>query len=135
MGVIKILCHRNICGGTIIYFEEETKTNYIMSNTNKVLGALLIGAAAGAVLGILFAPDKGTETRKKWMDSANDLADDLKSKIKEGKNLANQLKDSIVTSTQDLYNKAKDEAGRMTNSAKEEANRMANNVKNSVHNS
>jgi len=106
-----------------------------MSNTNKVLGALLIGAAAGAVLGILFAPDKGTETRKKWMDSATDLADDLKSKIKEGKNLANQLKDSIVTSTEELYNKAKDEAVRITNISKDEAVRLANNVKNSVHNS
>jgi gas vesicle protein len=48
------------------------------SNTGKMIGALLIGAAIGGALGILFAPDKGSETRKKLANQSGDLADNLK---------------------------------------------------------
>jgi gas vesicle protein len=52
-----------------------------MENSGKVLGALLVGAAIGGALGILFAPDKGSETRKKIAGKANDLTDSLKDKF------------------------------------------------------
>ena len=44
-----------------------------MEDSGKVFGALLVGAAIGAVAGVLLAPDKGSETRKKLFEGAKDL--------------------------------------------------------------
>lgn len=47
------------------------------NNNGKVLFALLGGLAAGAALALLFAPAKGTETRKTISDKAKGLSDEL----------------------------------------------------------
>ncbi|HTI60510.1 YtxH domain-containing protein [Mucilaginibacter sp.] len=49
-----------------------------MSDNSKVVVALLAGLAAGAALGILFAPEKGTETRDKLTDSLKKLGDSIR---------------------------------------------------------
>jgi gas vesicle protein len=51
-----------------------------MSRGKIILGALA-GVAAGALIGILFAPDKGTETRKKIVHKGEEYVDELKKKI------------------------------------------------------
>ncbi len=51
--------------------------------SGKVLASVLAGAAAGAILGILFAPDKGSETRRKIAEKGSGLADSLKEKVGE----------------------------------------------------
>jgi gas vesicle protein len=50
-------------------------------NSIKLLGAVILGAAIGATLGVLYAPDKGTETRKKIAGGADLLTDSLKDKF------------------------------------------------------
>lgn len=52
-------------------------------STGKVVLGTLAGLAVGGILGILFAPEKGSVTRKQIMDKGNDYADDLKSKYKD----------------------------------------------------
>ncbi len=50
-------------------------------STGKLLSGIIVGAAAGAVLGILFAPEKGCDTRQKLRQSADDLVSNLKNKV------------------------------------------------------
>lgn len=53
------------------------------NNTGKLIGAIVVGAVIGGVLGILFAPDKGSETRKKISGKSDDLTDAIKEKFNE----------------------------------------------------
>lgn len=65
-----------------------------MNKTNVAIG-VLAGLAVGALLGVLFAPDKGSETRKKLTRKAADTADDLKGKFND---LVGNLEDNYQTS-------------------------------------
>lgn len=53
-----------------------------MSSGKIVLG-ILVGAAAGALVGILFAPDKGSKTRRRILKKGDNLYDSSKEKIDE----------------------------------------------------
>jgi gas vesicle protein len=78
-----------------------------MSKVNVVIGALA-GVAVGALLGVLFAPDKGTETRRKIAKKSKDTSDSLKNKFNE-----------FVDTVTEQFEKAKKKS---TTEVEEEAN-------------
>ncbi len=49
-----------------------------MNNTLKIVLATAAGLATGVALGILFAPDKGSETRRKMKERGKKFAEDIK---------------------------------------------------------
>jgi len=63
-----------------------------MTNTSKVLIALGASLAAGAILGLLFAPDEGAETRKKIVKGSRRLAGMVGSTVDEGKESLEEIK-------------------------------------------
>lgn len=63
-----------------------------MNNSGKILTAVAVGIVAGAVLGILLAPDKGSETRKKINEESKKVADGVKEKFRFGKEKLSELK-------------------------------------------
>jgi gas vesicle protein len=90
-----------------------------MSTGKVVLGAVA-GLAVGAILGVLFAPEKGSVTRQKIVDEGHDLADGVKSKYKE-------FADSVT----DKFKSAKNDAQEFAENGKakyEEVKKDANNA-------
>jgi gas vesicle protein len=59
-------------------------------------GMFLLGATAGAVIALLYAPASGEETREQISKKSQDLLDELNDKIDEGKQLVDDLKRRAV---------------------------------------
>ncbi|MGF1923564.1 MAG: YtxH domain-containing protein [Bacteroidia bacterium] len=80
-----------------------------MNDNSKTLIALLAGLAAGAAIGLLFAPEKGSETRDKLSQSLKDLGDSIKDKAADEINSLTNLKDKVVDSLKGKLREVKDE--------------------------
>lgn len=94
-----------------IEFIVKFKKKQIMSNNRgtTILG-ILAGTAIGATLGILFAPDKGSKTRKKISDEAIIAKHNLSEKAHELKNTiadtAAEQKENLDTKIESLVSDA-----------------------------
>src|SRR5690606_20166482 len=66
-------------------------------DNGKIVTALLAGLAAGAVLGILFAPEKGSETRDKLNASLEGVGDAIKERAEELMNQLSEFKDNNLS--------------------------------------
>jgi gas vesicle protein len=77
-------------------------------NSGKVLTGILAGFAAGAVIGILFAPDKGSLTRKKIATKGDDYVNDLKTKYDELVETVRSKYDGVKQGAKDLAAKGKE---------------------------
>jgi gas vesicle protein len=55
-------------------------------NAGRMIFGIVIGAAAGALAGILFAPEKGSETRRKLFEKGDNYTRSLKNRFNTIKN-------------------------------------------------
>ena len=69
-----------------------------MKSSDIVVG-VLGGLAVGAVLGVLFAPDKGSKTREKIKDGYDDVKDNLLHKLQKA---SKGIKDKFSHAKYDL---------------------------------
>ncbi|MCW3072461.1 MAG: hypothetical protein JWO44_2351 [Bacteroidetes bacterium] len=87
-------------------------------DTKKIAIGVLAGAAFGALLGVLFAPDKGAETRKKVAKRGKDTRDDIQEKF-----------DELLVNLTLKYEAEKEEAKELYAKAKNRVQEIKDNVK------
>ncbi|MDF2190276.1 YtxH domain-containing protein [Paraflavitalea sp. CAU 1676] len=78
-----------------------------MTTTTKVLLGIVGAAAAGVVIGMLVAPDKGSELRKKIKSNCGDWANTLGDLFNAGKEKAEDL----AAEAGNKYNRVKENLG------------------------
>lgn len=87
--------------------------------TTKVLLGILGAAAAGLVVGMLIAPEKGSDMRKNLKRTADDWADELSNWIGKGKEYIDEVRtrasaemDEMQTEASEGFDSMKDDLAR-----------------------
>ena len=89
--------------------------------SQKILVGFLAGAAVGALAGILFAPDKGSNTRKKIATKSGDITDSVKNSF-----------NNFVDGVKEMYSGAKDEVQEFGDKAKSTVQHAKHEAKNAL---
>lgn len=74
-----------------------------MSNSSKILLGFIAGAAIGGALGILLAPDKGSETRRRIAEKGSEIGDSI---ADFGDSVKEKISD-VVDGVKGSFNRAK----------------------------
>lgn len=76
-----------------------------MKEMNKTIIAVGIGVAIGSLLGVFFAPRKGSETRKLISDKKNKISDTLKEQTQKSKETLLSFKEGLKDKIESISEK------------------------------
>ncbi|WP_254411680.1 YtxH domain-containing protein [Dyadobacter diqingensis] len=89
----------------------------------KVFWGIVTAAAAGAVIGMLFAPEEGTQTRKKIKKKTNSLASELIDALERSKDKAVKSAEDLKEKGQKYKNDFNDKAEELADDAADEVSK------------
>jgi gas vesicle protein len=78
-----------------------------MENSSKIILGMLAAAAAGVAIGILVAPEKGSDLRKRIGEKAGDLASKVGDLVSYGKEKWEDVTGTVTKQADGLVNDAK----------------------------
>lgn len=87
-----------------------------MTKNGKIILGVLGAAAAGAVIGLLLAPDKGSDLRKKISKAAEEFAGNVTDMILSNKDKLYNAKDRAVSEARELKSGAESRLSRVKES-------------------
>ena len=87
--------------------------------SGQVFLGVLVGVAAGALMGIVFAPEKGSRTRKNMLNKGENYIDDLKGKF-----------DDFLGSMNEKFENTRKEAEKVVSHGKTNFDEIKKEVKN-----
>jgi gas vesicle protein len=85
-----------------------------MSNSNKIILGLVGAAAVGVAIGILLAPEKGSDARKKIADTASDIASRVGEWVSAGKDKAQDFANTVGQKAEQAVDQAANLQERMS---------------------
>ena len=93
-------------------------------SSNKVFLGIVAAAVAGAVIGLLFAPEDGSETIKKIKRKTNSLASDLIDALEKSKEKAEKVSAELKKEGMAYKDEAVNKAAEYADTAKDEYNNL-----------
>ena len=77
-----------------------------MKNNIRIALGVMAGMATGALLGVLFAPDKGKATREKITEKGKDIGRNVKATVDEAGDLIADIKSDFSNHAEHLAHKS-----------------------------
>jgi gas vesicle protein len=84
-----------------------------MTTNTKIILGIVGAAAAGAVIGLLLAPEKGSELRERIRAKAGDFAGEIADLVASGKEKLGVMKDSAVDEAKNLRTEAENRVNKL----------------------
>lgn len=86
--------------------------------TSKILLSIIAAAGAGAAIGLLYAPDKGTNTRKNISDKGDKLLESLNDSLSQLQGAITKKYNTAIDETEALISNGKLKYDEMKGTAK-----------------
>ena len=84
-----------------------------MTTNTKIILGIVGAAAAGAVIGLLLAPEKGSELRDRIRTKAGDFAGEIADLVATGKEKLGILKDNAIDEANNLKSEAENRVNKL----------------------